>query len=199
MNAPSLVLAALSVSLASAPAQVTLQASQAPAPVLRLISDRPASATAQVGDLVVTQPWSRATPSGAKVASGYLTIENKGTSPDRLLGGSSDTAAKVDVHEMATKDGVMTMRQLDEGLPIAPGATVTLAPNGYHLMLTNIARPLKQGDTVTVTLEFEKAGKKVVTFSVLGIGAKGPEKSPESPGPSGQAMDHDKMPVGGRM
>src|SRR5262249_48663215 len=138
---------------------------KSPAPLLRLVSDRAPASAVQAGDLVVTQAWSRATPSGAKVASGYLTIENKGTGPDRLLGGSSDAAAKVEVHEMANKDGVMTMRQLEGGLPIAPGATVKLAPSGYHLMLTDIARPLKQGDTITVTLDFEKAGKKAMTFS----------------------------------
>jgi len=140
-----------------------------------------------IGDLVVTQAWSRATPAGAKVASGYLTIENKGAAPDRLRGGSSAVAAKVNVHEMATSNGVMTMRMLDAGLPIEPGATVTLAPSGYHLMLADIKQPLKQGDKITVTLDFEKAGKKDVTFRVLGIGAKGPEAAGDG------AMDHGKM------
>lgn len=161
---------------------------KSPAPLLRLVSDRAAGAAAQAGDLVVTQAWSRATPAGAKVASGYLTIENKGTAPDRLLGGSSDGAAKVEVHEMATRDGVMTMRELEGGLAIAPGTTVKLTPGGYHLMLTDIKKPLKQGDTVIVTLNFEKAGKKDVTFSVLGIGAKGPDGS--SAGAAGGAMEH---------
>jgi periplasmic copper chaperone A len=165
---------------------------KSPAPVLRLVSDRAPGAAVQAGDLVVTQAWSRATPSGAKVASGYLTIENKGTAPDRLLGGSSDAAAKVEVHEMATRDGVMTMRSLDGGLSIAPGATVKLAPNGYHLMLTDITKPLKLGDTVTVTLDFEKAGKKAVTLRVLGIGAKEPDSSVPSDG----TMDHEKMDHG---
>jgi hypothetical protein len=59
----------------------------------------------KAGDLVISQAWSRATPAGAKVASGYLTIANKGAAPDRLLGGSSDAAAKVDVHEMASNGG----------------------------------------------------------------------------------------------
>src|SRR5437868_14219751 len=80
----------------------------------------------KAGDLVITQAWSRATPNGAKIAGGYLTIENKGTTPDRLLGGSGDIAGKVEVHEMATKDGVMTMRPLDTGLAIEPGKTVKL-------------------------------------------------------------------------
>ena len=78
----------------------------------------------KAGDLVITQAWSRATPNGAKIAGGYLTIENKGTTPDRLLGGSGDIAGKVEVHEMATKDGVMTMRPLDKGLAIEPGPLV---------------------------------------------------------------------------
>ena len=60
-----------------------------------------------VGDLQIDHPWSRATPPGAQVAAGYLGITNKGTSPDRLLGGSSPAAGKVEVHEMAMKDDVM--------------------------------------------------------------------------------------------
>jgi copper(I)-binding protein len=47
-----------------------------------------------VGDLVITQAWSRATPGGAKIGGGYLTIENTGTTPDRLMGGSGDVAKK---------------------------------------------------------------------------------------------------------
>src|SRR5438034_4565692 len=89
----------------------------------------------KAGDLVITQAWSRATPSGAKIAGGYLTIENKGAAPDRLLGGSGDIAGRVEVHEMAMNNGVMTMRPVDKGLTIAPGKTVKLAPGGYHLMI----------------------------------------------------------------
>jgi copper(I)-binding protein len=80
----------------------------------------------KAGDLVITQAWSRATPGGAKVAGGYLTIENKGPAPDRLIGGSAEVADKVEVHEMTTNNGVMTMRPLDQGLTIEPGKTVSL-------------------------------------------------------------------------
>src|SRR5438445_8689033 len=86
----------------------------------------------KAGDLVITQAWSRATPGGAQVAGGYLTIQNKGSAADRLIGGSADVADKVQIHEMATTDGVMTMRPLDKGLSIEPGKTVNLAPGGYH-------------------------------------------------------------------
>jgi len=126
------------------------------------------------GDLVISQPWSRATPGGAKIGGGYLTIENKGRAPDRLIAASGDFAGRVEIHEMAIKDGVMTMRQLDKGLVIEPGKTVKLAPGGYHLMLMELKTPLKQGDKLPVTLEFEKAGKVTLSLDVQGVGAPGP-------------------------
>jgi copper(I)-binding protein len=128
----------------------------------------------KAGDLVITQAWSRATPGGAKIGGGYLTIENKGTASDRLIGAAGDIADKIEVHEMAMKDGVMTMRPLDKGLTIEPGKTVKLAPGGYHMMMFDLKSPLKQGDKVPVTLEFEKAGKVTVTLDVKGIGAQAP-------------------------
>jgi copper(I)-binding protein len=139
-----------------------------------------ASASAEevkAGDLVITQAWSRATPGGAKVGGGYLTIENKGSAADRLIGGSADIAAKVQVHEMAMNNGVMTMRPIDKGLTIEPGKTVKLAPGGLHLMLLDLKSPLKQGDKVPLTLEFERAGKVSLSLDVQGIGAQGPANS----------------------
>jgi copper(I)-binding protein len=149
----------------------------------------------KAGDLVITQAWSRATPGGAKVGGGYLTIENKGSAPDRLIGGSADVADKVQVHEMATNNGVMTMRPLDKGLAIEPGKTVKLTPGGYHLMLQGLKSPLKQGDKVPVTLEFEKAGKVKLSFDVQGVGAQAPAGADSS----GGQMPMKKMPGGMKM
>ena len=144
----------------------------------------------KAGDLVITQAWSRATPGGAKIGSGYLTIENTGSVPDRLIGGSGDVAGKVEVHEMTMNNGVMKMRSLDKGLTIEPGKTVKLAPGGYHLMLLDLKGPLKQGDKLPLTLEFEKAGNVKLSFDVQGVGAQGPAGA----GQSGGQMDMKKMP-----
>jgi copper(I)-binding protein len=144
----------------------------------------------RAGDLVITQAWSRATPGGAKVGGGYLTIENKGTAPDRLISGSADVAAKVQVHEMSMNNGVMTMRPIEGGVVIEPGKTVKLAPGGLHLMLLDLKSPLKQGEKLPVTLEFEKAGKISVVLDVESIGATGPAGSDN---PSGQ-MDMKRTP-----
>lgn len=144
----------------------------------------------KAGDLVITQAWSRATPGGAKVGGGFFTIENKGTAPDQLLGASADVAAKVEIHEMATVDGVMKMRELEKGLAIEPGKTVKLAPGGYHLMLMDLKSPLKQGDKVPVTLEFQKAGKVQVSLDVEGIGANSPAGAHEHGGKMEKMHEH---------
>src|ERR1700744_1898848 len=128
----------------------------------------------KAGDLVISQAWTRATPGGAKTGGGFVTIENKGSAPDKLIGASADGAGKIEVHEMTTDNGVMKMRPVEGGLAIEPGKTVKLAPGGYHLMMMDLKSPLKQGGKVPVTLEFEKAGKVAVTLDVQGIGAQGP-------------------------
>jgi copper(I)-binding protein len=165
--------------------------------LLAVFSATPACAQeVKAGNLVITQAWSRATPGGAKIGGGYLTIENKGTTPDRLIGGFGEVAGKIEVHEMSMKNGVMTMRPLDNGLTIEPGKTVKLAPGGFHLMLFDLKSPLKQGDKLPVTLEFEKAGKVTVSLDVQSLGAQGPAGADDHPG--GQ-MDMNKMPSGMKM
>ena len=134
----------------------------------------------KAGDVVITEAWTRATPKGAKTGGGYLTIENKGTAPDQLIGGSADIAGSVQVHEMSMDGGVMKMHPLDKGLAIEPGKTVKLAPGGYHLMMMDLKSPLKKGDKLPITLEFEKAGKVQVSLDVEGVGAQGPTASPSS-------------------
>jgi len=143
----------------------------------------------KAGDLVISRPWTRATPGGAKTGGGFLTIENKGSAPDRLIGASADGAGKIEVHEMAINDGVMKMRPVEGGLAIDPGKTVKLAPGGYHLMMMDLKAPLKQGDKLPLTLQFEKAGKVAVTLDVQGIGAPAP----------GGGMEMKKMDKGMKM
>lgn len=128
------------------------------------------------GALKIGHPWTRATPDGAKVAGGYLTLQNGSSAPDRLLGGSSDIAGRIEIHEMAVKDGVMTMRPLDKGLEVKPGASVELKPGGYHVMFMDLKRQLKEGETVKVTLSFEKAGMLPVEFAVQSVGAREPSQ-----------------------
>jgi periplasmic copper chaperone A len=142
-----------------------------PAPGVRVVAAEAAvPAQQKVGSLTIEQPWSRATPGGAKVGGGYLRITNTGATPDRLTGGSFVNASRVEVHEMSIENDVMRMKQVQGGLEIKPGATVELKPGAHHLMFMDLKEPLKEGQTVKGTLVFEKAGKVDVEYSVRGMG-----------------------------
>lgn len=130
----------------------------------------------KVGDIEIGHPWSRATPAGAKVAGGYLTITNTGSSPDRLLSISSDISAKAELHEMGVKDGVMTMRPVADGLEIPAGGKVTLGPGSYHVMFMDLKQPPREGEMFAATLTFEKAGAVTVEFAVQAIGSPPPQE-----------------------
>ena len=113
------------------------------------------------GDVRVGHPF--ATPSLAGTANGaaYIaTLENTGAKPDRLLRASTPAAARVELHTMALDvGGVMRMREVAE-IALAPKSPIRMRPGlGYHLMLVGLKRPLKEGETFPLTLEFEHGGK----------------------------------------
>jgi copper(I)-binding protein len=127
----------------------------------------------KAGSLYIDHPWSRVTPHGAPVAAGYLVIENRGASADRLVSASVPTeiAGRTEIHEMAMQDGVMKMRPLPRGVEIAPGFTMKFEPGGLHLMFVDLKRPFAKGDRFTATLTFEHAGSVEVEFVVEAMGS----------------------------
>jgi copper(I)-binding protein len=118
------------------------------------------------GDLEITAAWARAMLPGQPAGGGYFSVTNTGAEADRLVAASSPTSGKVEIHEMKVENDVMTMRPVEGGLEIAPGATVELKPGGFHLMFMQVAEPFQEGATVPVTLEFEKAGMVDLDFPV---------------------------------
>jgi copper(I)-binding protein len=141
-----------------------------PALVLTLAATGALAHDYRLGSLVINHPWSRATPKGATVAGGYLKITNSGTTPDRFVSGSSAAGKRFEIHEMSMDGGVMKMRELKDGIEIAPGATVEFKPGSYHVMFVDIGKPFAKGDKVKTTLTFQKAGKIDVEFYVGDIG-----------------------------
>ena len=128
-------------------------------------------AFAQGASIQVEQPWSRATPGGASTGAVYLTVTNKSHNADRLLGASSDVADKSQIHEMKVVNGIMEMREVSGGVPVPAGGSVILKPGSYHVMLIGLKKPLKAGDTIPLTLDFERAGKVSITVPVRAMGA----------------------------
>lgn len=164
----------------AAPGQDT-HAPGKPAPVLTVTDDTPAPAYS-LGALSVSAPWTRATPKGADVAGGYMSITNSGKEADRLLGGSASIAGRFELHEMATVDGVMKMREFAAGIEIRPGETLVFKPGGLHIMLMGLKKQVKEGDRIEAVLKFEKAGTLDIAFTAAAIGAVAPA--------AGQGHDH---------
>lgn len=112
----------------------------------------------------VMHPWARPTmPNRPGVA--YFGVHNNGDTGDRLIGARATGVEKIELHEAEQKDGVMTMAPI-EAVDIPAGGMAHLGPGGMHLMMFGIDPPLKDGDTLEMTLIFEVAGEVAVSVAV---------------------------------
>jgi len=120
-----------------------------------------------VAKIVVTHPVAFETPKTARVGGGYMTLTNNGKTADRLTGINADGFDEVSLHESSTDDmGVARMQPLD-GIDLPAGAAVALEPGGMHVMFIGLNDgPFAEGDEISATLTFEKAGPLDVTFNV---------------------------------
>lgn len=125
----------------------------------------------KAGSIAINAPWSRATPKGALMGVGYMTIKNNGTTPDRIIGGSVDVADHFELHVTIIENGIARMRELSE-TEIKPGETIEFKPGSSHAMFVNLKHPLSKGEHVRGTLIFKHAGMVHIEYSVEGIGAQ---------------------------
>ena len=135
----------------------------------------PSAQTANPGPIVVSDPWARA--SAGATGAAYVTIANGGAAADRLIGAATPGARAVEIHNSTVEGGVMRMNRV-EAIEIKPGEKAVLQPSGLHLMLTGLAAPLKEGDSLPLTRTFEKAGKIELRVAIGKAGAMGPVPAP---------------------
>lgn len=135
-----------------------------------------AGQTFTAGDIAVTGAYSRATLPQAKSAGGFMVITNTGATPDRLIGARTENAQLSQVHEMRMDGDVMKMGEVEGGLEIPAGGSVTLESGGFHIMMMGLVQPLKVDECLALTLTFEKAGELPVE---LNIGATDADAAPE--------------------
>jgi periplasmic copper chaperone A len=126
-----------------------------------------------VSAVTVTAPWARATPGGAKVGGAYLEITAKPGAADALVSAHSTVAGVVELHTHVHDGGVMRMRRVEE-IAVPAAGKVTLKPGGLHIMLMDLKQPLKEGETIDLTLTFRRAGEVQVKVPVLKVGSPGP-------------------------
>lgn len=130
------------------------------------------------GGIIVQDPWTNATLRANVGNAVYLIVRNAGTTTLKLTGARSPAAAAATLHEsIAGADGVVRMlRVLSAEIP--PGDAIALAPEGMHIMLTGLTAPLRENQTVPLTLMFEGAGPVTVDAIVEPVRATGPRARP---------------------
>lgn len=119
----------------------------------------------KVGDIKIDHPWSRATPKGAQMGAGYLSIENNGAA-DRLISAECACSSATEIHVMKREGDVIQMHELPDGLLIPSKDSYELQPGGAHLMFIGLKHQLKANDEIKVRLVFKKAGALDVMFKV---------------------------------
>jgi hypothetical protein len=135
-----------------------------------LLWPRKADVAFRKGDIVVTEPWARATPGPVRIGVAYLTITNRGSAPDRLVRVETPVAERAELHISVMQNGVMQMRPL-ESVALPPGHTVQFAPGGMHIMLINLNAPLEEGGHFDMRLILERTGGLDIQVPVVGVGA----------------------------
>lgn len=127
-----------------------------------------ASFAAKAGAIDISGAWSRPAPQGGN-GVGYVVLANGGKA-DRLVSASTPVAGRVEMHESMVMSGKAMMHPRPRGIELPAGKTVALKPESFHLMMIGLKKPLKVGETVPVTLKFEKAGSVTVSFDVRAAG-----------------------------
>lgn len=113
-----------------------------------------ASALAQVS---VSEPWIRATVPAQKATGAFMRVQ--AATPARLVGVQTEVAGRAELHEMAMQGQTMRMRRVD-AVELPAGKPVDLASGGYHIMLMDLKRQVKEGESVELTLQVEDAAGK---------------------------------------
>lgn len=114
--------------------------------------------------ILVKNPWVRAMPPSAENTAAYMTIETH-TAEDLILQSASTTVAQVvEFHRMKQVGDIMEMKEVDS-LRIPAGGSLVLKPDGYHLMIIHLHRPLREGETIPLVLDF--AGGHRITVNAI--------------------------------
>ena len=127
------------------------------------------------------QGWARATPGGAQAAAIYFSIVNQGDAADTIIKASTAAAASAMLHKSTTAQSVAQMDMV-ANVPLPAHGRVTFGPLGYHVMLTGLKAPLKEGAVFPFTLDLASGRHVNLDIHVLGMTATGPGAISRAPG-----------------
>ncbi|MFT6928408.1 MAG: copper(I)-binding protein [Psychromonas sp.] len=126
------------------------------------------SAQSFANPLTVEDLYVRATPPNSKNSAAFMVIKNTAKKDIKLIAAGSDIASRVELHNHVMDNGLMKMRQVKE-IIIKAESSVALQPGGYHVMFLNLKQPLKEGQSVTLSLSFDNGQQLTVDAPVKKI------------------------------
>ena len=132
-------------------------------PTILIVISTAAASVPAWAQVEVKSAWVRGTVAAQKTTGAYMEINS--AQGARLVSVESTVAGTVEVHEMSMDKNVMRMRAVPK-LDLPAGKTVELKPGGYHVMLIDLKKPLKKGDSVPLKLKIENKDKTVSTVEV---------------------------------
>ena len=114
---------------------------------------------ASSGDVVAQDLWVKSSEMSTRggMTAVYGTLTNNSSQDVVLVGGATEIAGVVEVHEMSMIGGEMMMQEIDGGLVIPAGKSIVLEPGGNHLMLMMLTDDLEAGEEISVTFDFDGA------------------------------------------
>ena len=151
--------------------------------VLAVLIAGPVSAA----EIMVMDAYARVGRPGAPTGAVSMMLHNMGAEEDRLIGAKSTVARAAQIHSTEVKDDIVSMRHIEDGVLLGAGQVHEFGRGGDHVMLMGLTEKLEDGDTVPVTLIFEKAGE--VTVDVTVDNARG-QPGHDDHGAHGDHSDH---------
>ena len=150
---------------------------------LLLLSTAPFATFAASPLLTVDDPYVRLAPPGAQTTGAFMLIKNSGSADCKLVKAESPVAKIVELHNHVNENGVMKMRQV-QSIDVKANGQAELKPGGYHIMLINMEKELKEGDVVPITLSCDDGSKTRI---------EAPVRKLQTTMPSKNMMDHGEM------
>ncbi|GAY12455.1 copper chaperone PCu(A)C [Pseudonocardia sp. N23] len=159
--------------VAATAAALVLSACGSPAaPAAPATSTAPAPTSTSTSGLTVTDAWVKPADAGMTAVFGTLTATG---GPVTVVSAATSASPRTELHEVVMNGGAMTMRPKEGGFVVDPAAAHELKPGGDHVMVMDLASPIRPGDQVRVT--FTLAGGGTVEFTALAKETTGGEET----------------------
>lgn len=149
---------------------------------LGIVLAAPAFAGGAADAITINDPYVRLVPPGQPATGAFFVLKNGDDKDHRLIKADSSAAKTTELHIHINEGGMMKMRPVKD-IELRAKKDVDFKPGGLHVMLIDLKKPLKEGDSVPITLTFDDNSSKEINATVRKIQA-------EMPMGKGEMMHH---------